>query len=128
MMRIVPAAVDLLLILVFALIGRASHQQGLDPLGVLTTAWPFLAAALVAWVVLNLLDDDGFGLRSALVVWLVTLTVGMGLRIVTGGGAALAFVLVAAGVLFAFLFGWRLALWLVRRRKQSHASAAVPLS
>lgn len=128
MMRIVPAAVDLLLILVFAVIGRASHARGLEPLGVLETAWPFLVAGLVAWIVVNLLDDDGFGIRSALIVWLVTVTVGLGLRIVSRGGAAVAFVLVTAGVLAAFLFGWRLVSWLVRRRKQSQASESVPLS
>lgn len=127
MMRIVPAAVDLLLVLVFAIIGRATHEGGLGPLEVLGTAWPFLAACLGGWVVLNLLDDDGFGMRAALVVWLVTVLAGMGLRILSGGGAAPAFVLVATLFLGASLFGWRLVSALVRRRgnQSSTPSAAV---
>ena len=36
------AAIDALLVLVFATIGRASHEHSLDVLGVLETAWPFL--------------------------------------------------------------------------------------
>src|SRR5699024_8768575 len=84
-------------------------------------------ACLFGWVVVNLLDDDGFGFRSALVVWLVTLLGGMGLRILAGGGAALPFVLVATLVLAAALFGWRLVAGLVRRGG-AQSSAAVPSS
>lgn len=129
MMRIIPAAFDLLLVLVFATIGRATHDSGLSPIGVLETAWPFVAGCLAAWVVLNLLDDDGFGLRAAFVVWLVTLLVGMGLRILVGGGAAPAFVLVATLFLGATLFGWRLVSKLVRRRgTQSPATSSAAAS
>ena len=60
MMRIVPAAIDLLLVLVFAIIGRATHEGGLSFVGSFVTAWPFLVAALFGWAVLNLLDDDGY--------------------------------------------------------------------
>lgn len=127
MMRIVPAAFDLLLVLVFATIGRATHGGDLTPLGILETAWPFVVACLFGWVVVNLLDDDGFGFRSALVVWLVTLLGGMGLRILAGGGAALPFVLVATLVLAAALFGWRLVAGLVRRGG-AQSSAAAPSS
>lgn len=124
MMRIVPAAVDLLLVLVFAVIGRATHSGGLSPLGVLETGWPFLMACLFGWVVVNLLDDDGFGPRAALVVWLVTLLGGMGLRILVGAGTALPFVVVATLTLAAALFGWRLVAWLVRRRRPQSSAAA----
>lgn len=126
MMRIVPAGVDLLLVLVFAVIGRLSH--GLDPLAVLETAWPFLVACLFGWVVLNLLDDDGYGPRAALVIWLVTLLAGLGLRIISGGGAAPAFVLVTAGVLAALLAGWRLVAWLLRRRRNPQSSTAASVA
>lgn len=125
MMRIVPAGFDLLFVLVFALVGRATHSGDVSPLGVLSTAWPFLVACLFGWAVLNLLADDGFGMRAAVVVWLVTLLGGMGIRIVAGGGAALPFVVVATLVLAAALFGWRLVARLVRRRgRQSSASAS----
>lgn len=127
-MRIIPALIDLALVIVFALIGRASHDRTPGFLGLLETAWPFLIACLLGWLVVTLLEDGGFGLRAAGVIWLVTVVGGLGLRILAGGGAAVPFILVAAGVLAAFLWGWRLVVWLVRRVRQSGASEAVPLS
>ncbi len=35
---------DLVLVLVFAIIGRASHGEALTPVGILVTGWPFLVA------------------------------------------------------------------------------------
>lgn len=114
MSRLVPIAIDLLAVLIFAVAGRASH--GLDPLGVLSTAWPFLLACLVAWVALWALGDDGYGLRAGLVVWLVTLLGGMALRLATGDTAAPAFFAVATLFLAGTLGGWRLVAHLRRRR------------
>ena len=42
---IVAAVVDAALVLVFALVGRASHGEGL--LGILTTWWPFLGGLAI---------------------------------------------------------------------------------
>ena len=124
MMRIRPAAIDLLLVVVFAIIGRASHGEPLTAAGIATTALPFLVACLFAWVVLTFLDDDGRGLRAAVVVWLVTVITGMGFRIALGDGAAPAFILVAASFLALVLGGWRLGWWLIRRRRVHSAAAA----
>ncbi|MGO1315801.1 MAG: DUF3054 family protein, partial [Cellulomonadaceae bacterium] len=44
---------------------------------------------------------------TGLGLWLGTWAAGMGLRALTGGGTALAFVLVALGVLGLGLLGWR---------------------
>ena len=47
-MQILPAiAVDVICITVFAIVGRSSHQEATDLLGVAHTAWPFLAGCLV---------------------------------------------------------------------------------
>ncbi len=119
MVRILPTIIDLILVLVFAVVGRASHDEGLTLLGVAQTGWPFLAACLVGWVVVSLLDDDGYGPRAALVIWLVTVLGGMGLRIVSGDTAELPFVIVATLFLFSVLFGWRLIARLVRGRSRS---------
>ena len=35
---------DLIVVLLFATIGRLSHGEAADPLGILTTAWPFVIA------------------------------------------------------------------------------------
>lgn len=119
MVRILPAIIDLVLVLVFAVVGRASHAEGLTLAGIAQTGWPFLAACLAGWIVINLLDDNGYGPRSATVIWLVTVLGGMGLRIVGGNTAELPFVIVATVFLFSAFFGWRLIARLVRLRAQS---------
>lgn len=116
MVRILPAIIDLALVLVFAVVGRASHTEGLTVMGIAQTGWPFLAACVVGWIVVNLLDDSGYDPRSALVIWSVTVLGGMGLRIVAGETAELPFVIVATVFLFSAFFGWRLIARLMRRR------------
>ncbi|AQP44438.1 DUF3054 domain-containing protein [Tessaracoccus flavus] len=114
MKRLVPIALDLTAVVVFAVIGRASH--GLDPLGVVSTAWPFLAACLIAWVALGALGNDGRGARAAIIVWLTTLLAGMALRIASGDTAAPAFFIVATLFLGGAFGGWRVVDLLRRRR------------
>lgn len=115
MTRLVPIALDLISVLIFAIVGRASH--GLDPLGVFSTAWPFLAACAVAWIALIALSDTGYGVRAAVIVWLITLLGGMALRLATGDTAAPAFFVVATLFLAAAFGGWRLIAGLLRRRR-----------
>ena len=43
---------DLVLVGVFAVIGRLSHYGSLSLEGWWTTAWPFLGGTVMAWVVL----------------------------------------------------------------------------
>ncbi len=109
-------AADAACVVAFAAIGRRSHAEGLDLLGVATTAWPFLAGAAVGMLAGRIWRDPA-ALRSGVPVWLGTVAVGMLLRAATGGGVQLSFVLVAATVLAGFLLGWRLlARLLVRTR------------
>lgn len=116
MVRILPAIIDLILVLVFAVVGRASHAEGLSFAGIAQTGWPFFAACMAGWIIVSLLDDNGYGPRAALVIWLVTVLGGLGLRITAGNTAELAFVLVATAFLFSAFFGWRLVARLVRAR------------
>lgn len=114
MKSVVPIIVDLVCVLIFAVVGRASH--GLDPAGVLETAWPFLVACLIGWGAVKLSRLRGFGWREALIVWLVTLIGGMILRLVGGDTAAWAFIAVATLVLGLAFFSWRLIYWAVVKR------------
>lgn len=95
--------VDLLLVGVFAVVGRLSHYGSLTPSGWWETAWPFLAGTLVAWVLLRLLHRPGVDVVSGIVVWGVALVGGMVLRQASGQGTALPFVIVATLVLGALL-------------------------
>ena len=92
-------AVDLLLVGLFAVIGRLSHHGGLTVGGWWTTAWPFLVGTLLAWVVLTLARRPPGAVTSGLVVWLGALVGGMVLRQASGQGTATAFVVVATLVL-----------------------------
>ena len=99
---------DVVLVIVFASIGRASHDEANPVLGSLQTAWPFLVGTVIGWLVVRALRkgwpvDVGPGIT----VWFATLVFGMVLRRVTGAGTAPSFVVVAAIVLAVLLLGWR---------------------
>jgi hypothetical protein len=95
--------VDLLLVGVFAVIGRLSHYGTLTAGGWWTTAWPFLVGTLLAWAALALTRRPPAAISSGVVVWLGALVGGMVLRQASGQGTATAFVVVATLVLGALL-------------------------
>lgn len=107
--------VDALLVVVFALSGRASHAEALDAAGVWQTAWPFLAGLAVGWSVARAWRAPAAPARTGIPVWLAALVGGMLLRALSGQGTAPAFVVVATLTLFALLVGWRVLAALVRR-------------
>lgn len=114
---VVGLVLDVVLVLVFAAIGRASHAEADAVLGVLRTAWPFLAGTLVGWGVVRVLRSAWpVEVVPGITVWFATLVVGMALRRATGEGTAWPFVVVAAVTLGVLLVGWRaLVRW--RRRR-----------
>jgi hypothetical protein len=118
-------ALDIAWVLVFVVIGRASHAKGETLGGIASTAWPFLAGLGAGWLVLFLLQRgallprgarkarplSAFGVVPAgVVAWLATVAVGMTLRVVAGQGTAVAFIAVALAFVGLFLLGWRLLL------------------
>jgi hypothetical protein len=118
-MQILPAlAVDVICITVFAIVGRSSHQEATDLLGVVHTAWPFLAGCLVGTVVGRTWRHP-LSLKSGVAVWLGTVVGGMTLRLLTGAGVQLSFIVVASCVLALFLIGWRAGLRLIEHARAS---------
>ena len=115
-------AIDTLLVLAFAAIGRRSHEESSALMGILVTAWPFLAGIAVGWVIsITTLGVIPGAVRHGIPVWLSAVIVGMFLRNMTGRGIAASFVLVATVVLGVFLLGWRaLAAWLNRWAGPQH--------
>jgi len=101
-------------VLVFVIIGRASHTQGESLAGVASTAWPFLAGLAGGWLATADLAGrrawrQPFRLWPAGVgAWLGAVVLGMAFRVVSGQGTAPAFVGVALAFLGLFLLGWRL--------------------
>lgn len=98
---------DACTVLVFVVIGRASHHEADELAGVIRTAWPFLAGLAVgevgtrSWKRPIALVPTGIG------VWLSTVALGMILRVVAGQGTAIAFIFVALAFLGLFILGWR---------------------
>jgi FtsH-binding integral membrane protein len=107
---------DLVCVLVFTTIGRASHAEGITLPGLASTAWPFLVGCLVGSAVAARRSRPR-SLRSGLLVWLGTVLLGLLLRAATGGGVVPSFVVVTAVVLAVFLLGWRAVLLVVGRTR-----------
>src|SRR5262245_54850022 len=97
---LVAFVLDVVLVLVFAAVGRASHDEANPVLGALETAWPFLVGTVVGWAVVRALRKDWpVDVGPGITVWFATLLIGMMLRRATGAGTAPSFVVVAALVL-----------------------------
>ncbi|MEV0028875.1 DUF3054 domain-containing protein [Nocardia sp. NPDC050793] len=115
MKRLVPVAVDALLVILFCVIGRRSHDEAVIA-GLLKTLWPFAIGLAIGWAVAIVVArrtgraDGTLVWPTGVLVWLCTLCGGMVLRAISGQGVAFSFVLVAATVLALFLLGWRAAI------------------
>ncbi|XVQ12867.1 DUF3054 domain-containing protein [Spirillospora sp. CA-255316] len=98
---------DVLLVLAFVGIGRASHEEGFSLSGFAGTAWPFLVGLAVGWAATRAWRGPEVLFPVGVGIWAATLVVGMLLRAVSGQGTAGAFVVVATLFLAAVLLGWR---------------------
>ncbi|WP_438855172.1 DUF3054 domain-containing protein [Agromyces sp. M3QZ16-3] len=121
---IVAGAVDVVLVTVFAGIGRASHEEHIDAAGVWTTAWPFLVGLAIGWLVARAWRHPLALWPTGVAAWLSAVVVGMLLRLATGAGAAFAFVVVASATLALFLLGWRAVGALIRRARRGTEAVA----
>ena len=124
--RILAIISDLALVVVFVMIGRASHAEPLDMEGIQRTALPFLAGTLMAWIGFLLKRHSGLTLVNGVFVWAMTVVLGILFRLLLGDTAEFSFVLVTAAVLAAFLIGWRAVVWLVRRNRPEQPKAKDP--
>ena len=103
----VAAALDAAAILVFVAIGRSAHAHGGGARGLASTAWPFLAGALLGWIGARAWRDPGAIVPGGVTIWLSCVALGMVLRVVAGQGTATAFVFVALAFLGLEFVGWR---------------------
>ncbi|MBY0687513.1 DUF3054 domain-containing protein [Microbacterium marinilacus] len=102
-------AIDLLLVLAFCAIGRASHEEPALGAGFVETAWPFVVGLAGGWALILVRRLRPDTLAAGGVAFAVTVTGGMLLRALSGQGTAVAFVIVAVLTLLVQLVGWRLA-------------------
>jgi len=104
------AALDAGAIVVFAVVGRVNHHEGVlgrAGLGLAQTVWPFLVGAAIGWFIARGWTKPCAWRPTGVIVWASTLVGGMLLRVVSGQGIEVSFVVVAGLVLAAFLMGWR---------------------
>lgn len=98
---------DLLMVVVFAAIGRRSHAEGLTVTGVAATAWPFAVGTAAGWAASGGWRAPTSVVATGVPVWGATVAGGVLLRRATGQGAPASFVVVTTVVLGVFLLGWR---------------------
>jgi hypothetical protein len=100
---------DCCCVLVFVIIGRASHTKGESLAGIASTAWPFLTGLGAGWLAVRAWRRPAELVPAGIGAWLGAVVGGMALRVVSGQGTAVAFIGVALAFLGLFLLGWRLA-------------------
>jgi hypothetical protein len=120
------AAADLVSVLAFAVIGRASHEDGLTASGVVETAWPFVVGVIGGWAGVFIARMAPLSFPAAAMMLVKTVILGCVIRVVfTDGNAPLSFVAVATVFLGVCFFGWRFA---VRQLSGRANRASTPAS
>lgn len=124
-------AFDAAVIVLFAAIGRRNHDESTALGGVVRTAAPFLLAAVMAWLLLAAWSQrrrrhvDGRRFAAGVVVWVVTVVLGMlARRVIFDRGTAATFVVVATLFLGAGLLGWRAVAREIRARRRASIGAS----
>ncbi|GAB3567085.1 DUF3054 domain-containing protein [Spelaeicoccus albus] len=112
------AVLDVVLTLAFVVIGRSSHAEGITLAGTMTTWWPFLAGLAVGWIGTAAWLRPMSIVRSGIGIWLITVGIGMALRVVSGQGTAVSFIVVALVAVGVLLLGWRAAAIPILRRSR----------
>ncbi len=109
------ALADVVGVLLFCLVGRRSHAEGLTVAGVADTAWPFLVGTAIGWLLSRGWRRPTAVAPTGVVVWLCTVAVGMLLRRATSAGTAVSFIVVATAATAVMLLGWRVVAAALRR-------------
>jgi hypothetical protein len=111
-------AIDLLVVVVFVLIGRRNHGEDGTVAGFFRVAAPFLIALAGAWVASRKRWAAAAHWHYGIVIWLATVAVGLVLRrVVFHNGTATPFVIVATLFLGLGLVGWRVVSGVLTARK-----------
>lgn len=106
---VIALGADVVCVIVFCVIGRRSHAEGLTIAGIAHTAWPFLAGTGVGWLLIGGWRRPFTVIPTGVGVWVCTVVVGMALRKVTSAGVSASFVVVASVSTAVLLLGWRAA-------------------
>lgn len=112
---VLAAVIDVVLVIGFTVVGRASHDEG--PAGLLITAWPFIGGLAIGWLLMRAWRHPRRIVWTGIGIWIATVAGGMLLRVISGQGTAIAFIIVATLVVGVALIGWRaIAILMLRNR------------
>ena len=106
---------DSVIVIIFVVIGHINHHHGLGLGAITSTLWPFAVGLLGGVLSVTSRRQSGYSLRSGIAVTLITVAIGMVLRVIAGQGTVFAFIVVAIAFLGASMLGWRLVLRFARR-------------
>jgi hypothetical protein len=111
------ALADAACVVVFAALGRASHDEGSAVGGTLEVAAPFLIGGAVGWAAARGWRAPTAVVPTGVAAWAGALVVGMLLRnLAWDRGTAPSFIVVTAIALGVLMLGWRLLLQFRARR------------
>ena len=110
-------SLDVVVVVLFVVLGRETHDEGNAIADIAATAAPFLIALAIAWAVARAWREP-LDLGRGAIVAVVTVALGMVLRnVVFGDGTALPFVVVATIFNVAGMVGWRWVASRLQRRR-----------
>jgi Protein of unknown function (DUF3054) len=119
----VAALADLLVIVVFVAVGRRSHHEDAGTAGFFRVLWPFAVGLVVGWLATGLYRAP-MVFRRAVAAWLITVAVGVVLRIVVQGhDFAPTFIVIASVFIGGCMLGWRGVVTTVSRRRARRATS-----
>jgi DUF3054 family protein len=111
-------AADLAVAVLYVVVGRLSHDEGIGAGGLLHTGWPFLAGLLGGYVGVALTRWPPMCLRAGLVVSIKMVIIGLVLRYgVARDDVPLSYAVVTAVVLIGLTSAWRAVAARGRRRE-----------
>jgi hypothetical protein len=111
-------AADAVAVIVFAAVGRASHAESDDILGLLATIAPFAAGLVASWAT-PIVRAQPSSLRAGLVALAGTAVLGLALRFAFTDRLPLSFAVVTVVSLGVLMLGWRALSLLVAARARA---------
>ena len=124
----VALAFDAASVLLFVVLGRRSHDEGSDVLGLLNVAAPFAIGLAVGWAASPNVRRSPRAVRAGVDVWVATVVIGVLLRwFAWDRSTAFAFVVVATLFLGFFMLGWRVVVSGTSRPRSAVRSERPPL-
>jgi uncharacterized membrane protein (GlpM family) len=114
----VAALADFAVIVVFVAVGRRSHHEDAGTAGFFRVLWPFAVGLVIGWLATGLYRAP-MAFRRAVPAWLITVAVGVGLRIVVQGhDFAPTFIVIASLFIGGCMLGWRGVVGTLSRRSE----------